>query len=325
MSQSQTPNCSYPKLFVVGCPRSGTSWVTQLIGSHPDVITVPGETHLYPLIYRPFIELPSWSLKRRLSSWKGILRRYGVKPLVMGFHPSDIWRGILRDYQILNRPNSHGLHQLVSQAQIKTLIATAQTQRGTTTQQAEYLIGATLDKFFSQNGKPNQALLEKTPLHIRYVDRILNYFPEARIIEVIRDGRDVCVSYKALAQKYAWARIGTAGAIRQWKQCINLGEKFRNQSNFVSRIHPVFYESLKSNPITCLEEIFDFAQLNWHPHQVEMIVRSSDISQIRDKGEGQYVRSGLVGEWKTRLSNAEIAVCQDIAGEELATYGDSKA
>ena len=320
MPQFQTPNSSYPKLFVVGCPRSGTSWVTQLIGSHPDVVTVPGETHLYPLIYRPFIELPSWSLKRRLSSWKGILRRYGLKPLLMGFHSSDIWRGILRDYQILNRPNSHGLHLLVSQTQIKALLKTAQTQSGTASQQAEYLISEMLDVFFTQNGKPNQTLLEKTPLHIRYVDRILSYFPEARIIEVLRDGRDVCVSYNALAQKYAWARIGTAGAIRQWKQCINLGKKFRKQSDFASRIYPVFYENLKSDPIACLEQILDFAQLIWHPHQVEMIVRSSDISHIRDRGEGQYVRSGLVGEWKERLSNTEISVCQDIAGKELATY-----
>ena len=46
----------------------------------------------------------------------------------------------------------------------------------------------------------------------------------------------------------------------------------------------------------------------------------SDISHIRDRGEGQYVRSGLVGEWETKLSNAEIAVCQDIAGEELSAY-----
>ena len=238
----------------------------------------------------------------------------------MGFHSSDIWPGILRDYQILNRPNSHGLHQLVSQTQIKTLIKTAQTQRGNVIEQAEYLIGATLDAFFTQCGKPTQTLLEKTPLHIRYIDRILRYFPEARIIEVIRDGRDVCVSYNALAQQYAWARIGTAGAIRQWKQCIKLGKKFRNQSDLSSRIHPVFYENLKSAPITCLEEIFDFAQLSWNLDQVKTIVQLSDISHVRDRGEGQYVRSGLVGEWKERLSDTEISVCQEIAGEELAAY-----
>ena len=93
---------TYPKLFIVGCPRSGTSWVTSLVSHHPDVVAVPIETHAYPLVYEPFVQLPEQTLMTRLKSWKGILRRYGVMPLLFGFQSSDIWRGILRDYQIMN-------------------------------------------------------------------------------------------------------------------------------------------------------------------------------------------------------------------------------
>ena len=318
---SQVPDKTASKLFVVGCPRSGTSWVTTLLASHPDVIMVPAETHVYRLVYEPFVELPTWDHKRRLNSWKGILRRYGPWPLMRGFQPSDIWRGIVRDYEILNRPDSHGLHALVAYSEFKALVSTVRTQPGSELEQAEGLIAKLFDAFFEQYGDRHQALLEKTPMHIRYGDRILRRFPEARLIEVIRDGRDVCVSYKALAKQQAWARIGTAGAMRQWKRCITWGETWRAQADLAPRIYTVRYEALKAAPHSSLQQMFDFAHLNWQQQQIADIVEASDISQIRNKGEGQYTRKGTVGDWQNHLSDADVALCHAIAGEQLSYLG----
>lgn len=313
-----------PKLFVVGCPRSGTSWVTSLIARHPNVVAVPRETHVYRLVYEPFLELPKWNWQKRLRSWKGILRRYGLKPLLFGFKPKDIWRGILREHQILNKPDSHGLHGLVGYGDLSLLIKAIcvevpETNRGLV--QAEELIAAMFNRFFEQSGKPGQTVLEKTPMHIRYVEQILWRFPEARIIEVVRDGRDVCVSYNALAQQQRWARIGTAGAIRQWKHCVEWGELIRERPGLRNRLHTVRYEALKADPQRSLRQVFQFANLISDEQQIEEIVKAADINQIAKKGEGQYVRSGSVGDWKEQLSEAEIAMCNEVAGEQLARLG----
>ncbi|ESA38548.1 sulfotransferase domain protein [Leptolyngbya sp. Heron Island J] len=313
-----------PKLFVVGCPRSGTSWVTSLIAAHPEVVAVPRETHVYRLVYEPFVDLPKWNWRRRLRSWKGILRRYGVKPLLFGFGPQDIWQGILRDHQILNRLDSHGLHGLVSYEVLKLLIKAIRSQVPETDRglvQAEELIAAMFERFIEQYGQPGQSILEKTPMHIRYAEQILWRFPEARIIEVIRDGRDVCVSYNALAQQQRWAQIGTTGAIRQWKKCIEWGETIHERPGLRERIHRVRYEALKADPERSLQQIFSFAKLTWEDQQIKEIVKSADIGRIAKKGEGQYVRSGTVGEWKEKLSETELAMCHDIAGEQLARLG----
>ncbi len=315
---------SCPKLFVVGCPRSGTSWVTSLITRHPDVVAVPRETHVYRLVYEPFVELPRWTWRKRLRSWKGILRRYGLKPLLFGFRPGDIWQGILREHQILNRPDGHGLHGLVGYDELKLLIRAIraevpETNRGLV--QAEELIAAMFDRFFAQYGKVGQTILEKTPMHIRYAEQILWRFPEARIIEVVRDGRDVCVSYNSLAQQERWARIGTAGAIRRWKQCVDWGELIRERHGLRHRVHTVRYEALKADPQRSLRQIFQFANLEASEPHIEEIVKSADISRIAEKGEGQYVRSGSVGDWKEHLSAAEIAICNEIAGEQLIRLG----
>ena len=314
----------YPKLFVVGCPRSGTSWVTSLIAQHPDVVAVPRETHVYRLVYEPFVELPRWTWQKRLRSWKGILRRYGLKPLLLGFQPADIWPGILREHQILNQPYSHGLHGLVSYEDLNLLIQAIRSQIPETNRglvQAEELIAAMFDRFFEQHGQPGQAILEKTPMHIRYAEQILWRFPEARIIEVVRDGRDVCVSYNALAKQQRWAQIGTAGAIRQWKQCVEWGELIREQSALRTRVHTVRYEALKADPERSLRQIFEFANLDSEESQLAEIVKAADISQIAQKGAGQYVRSGSVGDWKEHLSVSEIAMCAEIAGEQLVRLG----
>lgn len=316
-----TDPATYPKLFVVGCPRSGTSWVTGLLASHPDVVMVPAETHIYRLVYEPFVELPTWDWQRRLRSWKGILRRYGPKPLLLGFQASAIWPGIRRDYQILNHPDSHGLHVLVSEAELRQCLKEARSQPGTALEQAEHLIVALFDIFFARHGNPSQTLLEKTPLHIRYGDRILRRFPEARIIEVIRDGRDVCASYNALAEQQAWARIGTAGAIRQWKRCVKWSEQLRAQPDLAPRFHTVHYEALKADPVTSLQQMFNFARLAWSDAQITDIVAASDISRFRDRGEGQYIRKGAVGDWQNQLSPAEVALCHKIAGEQLRRFG----
>ena len=187
--------------------------------------------------------------------------------------------------------------------------------------QAEELIAAMFARFFERHGQPGQTVLEKTPMHIRYAEQILWRFPEARIIEVVRDGRDVCVSYNALAKQENWAKVGTAGAMRQWKRCVEWGEIIRERPGLRNRVHTVRYEALKADPERSLQQIFQFSNLPSNEEQVEAIVAAEDISRVQQKGEGQYVRSGSVGDWKEQLSAAEIAMCDEIAGEQLIRLG----
>lgn len=67
--------------FVVGCPRSGTTWVQQLLAHHPEVGTTQ-ETHLFqaylgPLAGRWRRELEAWEDEERAGE-----RGYGLSPVV---------------------------------------------------------------------------------------------------------------------------------------------------------------------------------------------------------------------------------------------------
>ena len=55
---------------------------------------------------------------------------------------------------------------------------------------------------------------------MRYIDLILRQFPEAKGIEIIRDGRDVCVSYQARAKTKRWTRKSTKSIAKTWNKLI---------------------------------------------------------------------------------------------------------
>lgn len=312
----------YKKLFVVGCPRSGTSWLTQMIAQHQDVVPAFKESHAYSLIYHPFTYLPKLKLKQRAKSWRWLIRNYGVIPFLMGIKSDHIWQGILRSYKIYQQGNRIGLHFLLDYPQLQQIVAEVRSLPGNDLSKAQEAIEKVFDAFFYRaGGGSEQVFLEKTPMHIRHVDVILRRFPEAKVVEIVRDGRDVYVSHHSLASNESWASRSITKIMGQWKRCVELGERFRHMDEIRERIHLVHYEQLRLNPQEELGKIFQFVDLDYNEELLKEIVNQNDISRVKKKGEGLHVRTGLVGEWRTRLSAREIELCEQMCGDTLRRLG----
>ncbi|MGD1804425.1 sulfotransferase [Dapis sp. BLCC M126] len=169
----------------------------------------------------------------------------------------------------------------------------------------------------------NNILLEKTPQHFRYIDVILNQFPEAKSIEIIRDGRDVCVSYQARSKTARWARQSTTSMIKIWKKAIETVEKVKADPEIGDRIYSVRYENLRTDPQQELSKIFDFIGLDYDSTLIDKIIDTTDISKVKNKGEGKHIRQGSIGEWQTRLSPEDIGLWEELGGDTLARLGYS--
>lgn len=294
-----------------------------MIGKHPLGLPVPSESHAYSTVYDPFTYLPQWSFQRRQQAAAWVIRHYGLKPLLTGITPQDIWRSLPGFYDLYKQgKNTIGLHRLANREDFTRLLHQAKSREGSDLSKAEDLIAALFQHFFEANqGTAEHIMLEKTPMHIRYVDKILSRFPEAKVIEVVRDGRDVDVSYKARAKTQRWAHDDSRRVIGQWQRCVNLGARFHGDPQFAERIYRVRYEQLRANPTQELCQAFDFLGLEYTSNLMSQIVAANDISQVASKGEGLHVRKGSVGEWRSSLSQEQIDLWRELAGETLEKLG----
>lgn len=294
---------TYPKLFIVGCARSGTTWVKEILGAHPATITNV-ESHIYPLIFEPFQRLGFKSPR----AWATILHR-------------------VRYMRKIDRPV--GVHQFISDLAFEKLLRRAIGKLLATPQSgladgATYMIGGVLDHFFfSHGGDGNHILVEKTPDHIDYAEHILDHFPEAKLIEVVRDGRDVCVSMQMRALNVNWPATDRSRQIEIWKEKIEKGLSLAQSEIYKDRILQVHYEQLHQNPETEIRRILNFAELGFDDELIGSIIESIDIERLPadKKGDGKHVRKGVVGDWRNHFSAEDEAMFKEKAGDLFERIG----
>jgi hypothetical protein len=146
-----------PPVFIVGCPRSGTTLLRMMLDSHPD-LAIPPESHFIPKV---------WALRRRYEQ-DGAAK---VERLV-----SDIMR--------TNRFKEWGLPDEEVWVRLRSL----------TKPRIADVIGAFFVAYAEREGKRRWG--DKTPGYSIEMVAIANLFPTARFVHLIRDGRDVATSIR---------------------------------------------------------------------------------------------------------------------------------
>jgi hypothetical protein len=290
---------TYPQLFVVGCPRSGTTWITSILAAHPRVINA-AESHAYATILGPFAE-------RRLRGDRG-------------------WRRVLTRYDLLaHRGWNVGVHRYVDRRTLCDFIVNARSHPDWSDEQAaEHVIGWIFDHFFAaRGGTPGEVLVEKTPDHLFHARRILRTFPRARIVEVVRDGRDVCASMQRLAAHEWWPPRERRAQIETWRQHIECGAALRADPAYAQRVVQVRYESVRSDPARAVSELFTFAGLDASPAQIAEIVAATDIARSGPAAGSKAPQLGLVGGWREQFTSEDIALFTRLAGAALRDAGYS--
>ncbi len=156
----------YRKLFIVRCPRSGTSWVSKFFWHHPDVVS-GAESHAYMIIFDHFTYFKRLNFRERMRLTI-FLKFYNPIPCLIGFKSKDIFKSILSTYKIYRMRKYIGLHRYIVFEKFKKLINNVKAMDEISDyEKAEIIIEAVFDEFFfSSGGKENDLFVEKTPLHI---------------------------------------------------------------------------------------------------------------------------------------------------------------
>ncbi|MFG0328522.1 MAG: sulfotransferase family protein [Phycisphaerales bacterium] len=163
---------------------------------------------------------------------------------------------------------------------------------------------------------------DKTPPYALCLPLIHSLFPEAMVIHIIRDGRDVAASRKALG----WAKSGVIAEALDWRRRV---ERARGDGRRLfqprGRYHEVLYERLVERPetelaaiCTFLDEPFEAAMLEYHEDAEDQI--PAHRRQFHPE-VNRPVQPTKIGRWRRDLSDLEVALFERFAGELLDDLG----
>jgi hypothetical protein len=292
---ARRPELDYPKVFVVGCPRSGTTWVADALAAHPRVLGGP-ESHAFPIVYGAL------GSGGRVRSWARLLYAYDRSAL-------------------LERPT--GLHHYVDRSTLLALTRAARAVGGDDRDRtASALIRSVFDTYFVAARDSQSVLVEKTPQHFRWGARILRDYPEAHLVEVVRDGRDACVSMQMRARQVPVVPAGRREQITLWVEAVRAGLALRRDPAWEGRVSVVHYEEMKADPVGTIARLQVATGLGDDLAVARASADATDISRYTT-GAGHFRFRGEQGAWREHFSDDDVRLFQELVGPLFVEAGYS--
>lgn len=167
---------------------------------------------------------------------------------------------------------------------------------------------------------------ENTPNHVLEITNIAEYFPQARFIHVIRDGRAVAASLNKLGWvscKHPDLRLMSAGL--HWQTQVITGR--RQGRKIGHRYMELQYEELVCQPENALRKLSEFIgvcidmqKLQLNPHGS---LGKSNSVYGKESNDGNLLSKESLAKWKTILSIDEQAMLNSLVGDTLHCLGYS--
>lgn len=158
---------------------------------------------------------------------------------------------------------------------------------------------------------------EKSPVHLPFVPEILDMFPDAQAITIIRDGRDVALSHERSLGR------NTLRTAFRWRADQRMHARYARTLP-AERYASVRYEDLVAEPEAQLRRLCaflgeDFCEAMLRPH--ERAEEGFADWETHKALTRQPVTTSRIGRYRSQLSPAKIALFQRIAGRELVGHG----
>lgn len=165
------------------------------------------------------------------------------------------------------------------------------------------LFVAILRAYAGKNGA--KYIVEKSPIHLVYIPEIISWFPNSKIIIIIRDGRDAVLSLL----KTPWARKNPLRHAAEWNYRMYLVEKYKQK--YSKNISIVKYEELLMNPEPEVRRLCDFLDVGFESKQLQGDGHSSVVPDWEKEWKSKAAERmdpSRIETWKA---------CQDI--EKIST------
>lgn len=218
------------RIFIVGCPRSGTTLVQSLLAAHSRITSFP-ESHCLR------------GLSQGFPLWQNFFGSMGLIPPSNLIRIKKFLQDIDQDVLLPSLPSFVIRKSQYTHAFIKVLDT----------------VTCAEDK---------DIWIEKTPGHLHHIDYIQKVVRSAKFIHVIRNGHSVVASLHEVTHRYPEAWNGARDidtCINRWLNDINISLSYLNHTNhFLVR-----YEELVGNLEPTLHRLCDFIGVNFEANMLE--------------------------------------------------------
>ena len=242
-----------PFVFIVGCPRSGTSLLQRIVNAHPQIPITP-ETHWIPRLFE----------KRKGLTLEDMVTTELISRLLeqARFTRLGIGREELLAMIAGGRPVSYSS-----------------------------LVTAIFDSYGDAQGKA--LVGDKTPGYVRRMNTLHALWPQARFVHLIRDGRDVYLSMRHRPLHHlkagafdTWSEKPVLTAALWWELNVRGGRKAGNLLG-AGLYYEIRYESLVAHPREECETLSAFLGLPYD----DAMLRFNETQ--RKKKERRPITPGL--------------------------------
>jgi len=179
-----------------------------------------------------------------------------------------------------------------------------------------------LEDYAASQGKPRCG--EKTPWHILVVPRLLAVYPRAKVICLIRDGRDVvesCVRWWNHPWEPKWYHA------MSWCRLAWLAEHYRKR--YPDRFLICRFEALLENPAAEMRRLDEFAGISFEPEQLlgdrmNAVQLPSDWDHLSTYWKDRVTRppdAGRAYVWRHSLDVAEVQYLTALMNPYLVRHG----
>lgn len=155
-------------------------------------------------------------------------------------------------------------------------------------------------------------LAERTPDHVSCLELIGSIYPDAHVVNIVRDGRDVVRSL--LSQTWESAPRTVEEAAEEWRSSVEAAEK---AAGAVPLLRTVQYEHLLADPLRSITDLYGWLGLSTRPDVVEGALTEAEVRFNVDPSSPAIAE----GKWRETFADSDLDAFMRVGGATLERYG----
>jgi protein-tyrosine sulfotransferase len=286
-------------IIILGCTKSGTSLMRNLFDGHPEVFSVPTESHFFQLtgswVYYYFSrtkpqKLTFEEMKEKLTEWINFCN-YKVNHIGDGF-TSGKW-----DMAAFKKTLSSPVHSLKELSDLYI----------------ESMFNALHNK-----GYPGLRFVEKSVENTEFALEWLQLYPDAKFIHIVRNPYSNLVAIRKFLDKPRFPFLNRA-LFSMYSSYYFL---YKNQLHIdQSKYKVVLYEELINNPRATMNDIAAFTSIGYNDILLQPTLLNNNWSgNSTTKKSFSEISNSQLDKWKNDITRYEVKIVNELFSHVLNDY-----